>query len=180
MAYGRVQMPTNFGEGFGAPVKQTRSRTALRIVALVLLLALPFAEAWMLAFVAGQIGLWPTVGLVITTSALGLVLLVTQGQRSWRALVAALRDGRMPSRELADTTLVLIGGIVLLLPGLLTDVFGLALLLPPTRILIRRLLGTMLARHVTRDRNESGIISGEAEPATDANDDGVVVGRLLP
>lgn len=168
MAYGRVQMPTN-----------VRSRSALRIVALGLLLILPFAEAWLLAFVAGQIGLWPTVGLVITTSLVGLVLLVTQGQRSWRSLIAALREGRMPSRELADTTLVLIGGIVLLLPGLLTDVLGLALLVPPTRVLIRRLLGAMLARQVTRERTESGIISGEAEPATDATDDGVIVGRLM-
>lgn len=179
MTYSRVRTPIDL-DGFGEPARKTGRGVVLRVVALFVLLGLPFAEAWLLAFVAGQIGLWPTVGLVITTSVLGLLLLVIQGRRSWGSLVDALRAGRMPSRELADTTLVFIGGIVLLLPGLLTDVLGLALLLPFTRVMIRRLLGGVLNRQVNRHQQDSGIIPGEAEPAPSPDDDDVIIGRLMP
>jgi UPF0716 protein FxsA len=49
-------------------------------------------------------------------------------------------EGRPPAREVVDGALVIFGGALLLTPGFITDVFGLAFLLPPTRAVVRRLL----------------------------------------
>ncbi|MBX6767435.1 MAG: FxsA family protein, partial [Actinomadura rubrobrunea] len=71
-----------------------------------------------------------------------------EGRRAWRDLQETLGRGRAPGREPADTALVLLGGMLLLLPGFVTDVLGLAFVLPFTRPLLRRLLGAYVARRV--------------------------------
>ncbi|MGH2839110.1 MAG: FxsA family protein, partial [Thermoleophilaceae bacterium] len=48
--------------------------------------------------------------------------------------------GRIPHREVLDGAMVIFGGAFLITPGFITDVFGLLLLLPPTRAVMRRLL----------------------------------------
>ena len=62
--------------------------------------------------------------------------------------MTALNTGRMPSRQLADAALVLVGGTLLLTPGFLTDIVGFFLILPPTRPLARRGLEAMVARRL--------------------------------
>jgi UPF0716 protein FxsA len=64
----------------------------------------------------------------------------SQGRAAWRRFNAALVEGRPPAREVLDGVLVIFGGALLLTPGFITDVFGLAFLLPPTRAVLRRLL----------------------------------------
>ena len=64
----------------------------------------------------------------------------SQGRATWRRFNAALSEGRAPAREVIDGALVIFGGALLLTPGFFTDVFGLLLLLPPSRVVIRRLL----------------------------------------
>jgi UPF0716 protein FxsA len=74
----------------------------------------------------------------------------SQGRATWRRFNAALQAGRPPAREVLDGALVILGGALLLTPGFITDVLGLALLLPPTRalfraILVRRFMDRMIA-----------------------------------
>ena len=69
-------------------------------------------------------------------------------QCGWSALAAALRSGRVPSRQLADAALVLVGGVLLLTPGFLTDLVGFAFILPVTRPLARGVLEVAVARRL--------------------------------
>ena len=116
----------------------------------VLLVAVPILEVWLLIQVGSWIGVWPTVAVLVVEALLGAALLRREGHRAWRALSDALGRGAVPSRELVDAALVLVGGLLLMLPGFATDVVGLVFLLPFTRPLARRLLLVVLARRLGR------------------------------
>jgi UPF0716 protein FxsA len=77
---------------------------------------------------------------------LGSVLMRAQGRAVWRRFGDAVRAGRPPATEVADGALVLFGGALLLTPGFATDALGRALLIPPTRAIVRRVLVRRLAR----------------------------------
>lgn len=111
----------------------------VRFVFLALLLV-PIIEIAAIVAVGKVIGGWPTFGLLVLESLLGAWLVRREGRRTWVALNQALHTGAMPSRELADAALVLIGGTLLLTPGFVTDVFGFLFILPMTRPLTRGFL----------------------------------------
>ena len=105
----------------------------------------PLAELYVIWQVGGLIGILPTLVLLLAASILGGLLLRAQGRAAWRRFVAALQTGRPPAREVADGALILFGGALLLTPGFITDALGLALLVPPTRALVRGTLVRTLA-----------------------------------
>jgi len=90
-------------------------------------------EVLLLVWVGKWLGLGPTLALVIVTGVLGASLARRQGFRVWGRIQRELREGRMPASDLIDGLLVLIGGIVLLTPGLITDGCGFALMIPGVR-----------------------------------------------
>jgi UPF0716 protein FxsA len=106
----------------------------------VALLVVPLIEIYVIVQVGQAIGAWWTILLLVVESALGAWLVKREGKRAWRALRKALETGKMPSRELADAALLLIGGTLLLTPGFVTDVFGFFFVLPFTRGLARKAL----------------------------------------
>jgi UPF0716 protein FxsA len=110
------------------------------LLLLVLFIVLPIAELYVIIKVGEAIGVWPTIGLLILDSFVGAALLRSQGRAAWRRFNQALAEGRIPHREVFDGAMVILGGALLLTPGFITDVFGLILLLPPTRAVVRRLL----------------------------------------
>jgi UPF0716 protein FxsA len=114
----------------------------------LLLLVVPLLEIVVIIAVGKAIGGWPTFALLLLESAFGAWLVRREGSRAWRALQDALTTGRMPSRQLADAALVLIGGVLLLAPGFLTDLVGFFLVLPFTRPLARGLLEAAVARRL--------------------------------
>jgi len=120
----------------------------MRAVAALGFLLVPIAEIFVLIQVGQAIGPWWTVLLLVTMSVLGAWLVRREFRNTWSALRAALQSGRLPSSELADAGLVVVGGTLLLTPGFLTDVVGLAMLLPLTRPLFRRLLLALLTRRM--------------------------------
>ena len=122
----------------------------MALVLVVLFLVVPIVEIAVIVQVGQQIGVVPTIVLLLLESALGAWLVKREGRRAWAALRTAGATGRLPSRELADAGLVLVGGTLLLTPGFVTDVAGFFLILPPTRPLARRALGWVLARRATR------------------------------
>ena len=108
---------------------------------LVLLFVLvPIAELAIIVQVGQAIGLWWTIALLVADSVVGSLLMRAQGRAAWRRFDDALRSGRVPAKEVIDGGLVIFGGACLLTPGFMTDLFGLALLVPPTRAVLRRLL----------------------------------------
>lgn len=126
---------------------------------LLLFIVVPLVELAVILQVGEAIGVWATIGLLVGDSVLGSLLMRAQGRAAWRRLAEATRAGRPPAREVLDGALILGGGALLLTPGFLTDVFGLLLLLPPTRAVIR----TMLARRVM-ERMVAGMRSPTRSP----------------
>ncbi|HWV87068.1 MAG TPA: FxsA family protein [Capillimicrobium sp.] len=106
---------------------------------LILFIAVPIAELYVIIQVGQWIGVLPTIGLLILSSILGGLLLRAQGRSAWRRFNAAVSEGRVPTREVLDGVCVIAGGLAMLAPGFITDVFGILLLLPPTRAVFRRL-----------------------------------------
>lgn len=99
----------------------------------------PIAELALLIRIGGVIGVPYTLALVIATGAAGAWLARREGLRSWLAVQNELATGRVPGEELGHGVLILIAGIVLLTPGVITDVMGIALLMRPVRrAIIRR------------------------------------------
>jgi UPF0716 protein FxsA len=117
-------------------------------VVFLLLLVVPILEIATIVAVGRVIGGWQTLLLLVLESLLGAWLVRREGARAWTALTTALNTGRMPSRELADAALVLVGGTLLLTPGFLTDVVGFFFILPLTRPLARGVLETVVARRL--------------------------------
>ena len=130
----------------GAP--RARRRPPWLTVLFLMLLIVPILEIAVIIAVGRVIGGWQTLVLLLVESALGAWLVRREGARAWSALVNALNTGRMPSRQLADAALVLVGGTLLLTPGFLTDIVGFFLILPLTRPLARRALETVVARRL--------------------------------
>ena len=112
-------------------------------------LVVPVVEIYVIVQVGQEIGALSTVALLLFESALGAWIVRREGSRAWAALRGAVSAGQLPSRELADAALVLVGGTLLLTPGFVTDVFGFFFVLPFTRPLARRLLAGFLARRAT-------------------------------
>jgi UPF0716 protein FxsA len=107
------------------------------MVALLLLLIWPVAEVFVAVQVAQSIGVLYTVLLLIAGWPLGRWALRSQGGAAWRRLTVAVGQGRPPAREVLDGALVVAGGVLLMIPGFITDAIGICLLLPPIRALMR-------------------------------------------
>lgn len=113
---------------------------------MLFLVILPLAELAVLIQVGSLIGAPATILLVLATSFAGAALVRREGRRAWRDLRAVLDTGRWPGDEVARGSLVILGGVLLLLPGFLTDVVGFLLLVPPVRGLVARRVQGRAAR----------------------------------
>jgi UPF0716 protein FxsA len=106
----------------------------------ILFIVVPIVELYVIIQVGQAIGVLPTLALLLADALLGSLLLRHQGRGAWRRFNAALAERRFPGREVADGLMIAVGGTLLLTPGFVTDIFGLLLLIPPTRAIARRLL----------------------------------------
>ena len=111
-----------------------------------LFIVVPIVEIWAIIEIGSLIGVWPTVALLIADAVLGSLLLRHQGRGAWRRFNQALTERRFPGREVADGLLIAIGGTLLLTPGFVTDIFGLILLIPPSRAIARGLMRGYVTR----------------------------------
>ncbi|MEM7260795.1 MAG: FxsA family protein [Planctomycetota bacterium] len=110
----------------------------------LLFIVVPLAELFLLIRVADEVGLLNTIALCVVTGILGAALARSQGVSALQRVQASLAGGRLPQEELSDGVLILLAGAVLVTPGILTDVAGFALLIPPTRKLIKAGLARLL------------------------------------
>jgi len=106
-------------------------------------LAIPLFEIFLFIQVGGVIGAWPTVGLVVLTAVVGAFLLRQQGFATLHRFQTSMQAGCLPALELLEGMALLVGGVLLLMPGFFTDAIGFLLLLPPTR----RALVLWMMRH---------------------------------
>ena len=112
------------------------------LLLIIIFIVVPIAELAVLIQVGQLIGVWWTIALLVADAILGSWLLRTQTRTAWRRFNEALAGGRVPHREVIDGVLVIFGGVLLLTPGFITDIFGLLFLFPPTRVLLRGAAGS--------------------------------------
>ncbi len=112
----------------------------------LLFTVVPVVELYLLITIGGWVGAEATVGIVFVTGMLGATLARKEGTRVWRQWQEAVAAGQIPKEGVVSSLLVLVGGVLLVTPGVLTDITGLALLIPPTRRLVAGVLGNYLKK----------------------------------
>jgi UPF0716 protein FxsA len=110
------------------------------LFALLLLICWPVAEVFVAIELADAIGVLAMLLLLIASWPIGTWALRSRGRAAWRRLGEAVAARRPPGREVLDGALTLLGGLLMIVPGFITDALGALLLLPPTRALMRRVL----------------------------------------
>lgn len=131
------------------------------------------AEIALFVAVADLLGWW-TLVLLLATMAIGVVLMRREWARAWPELAGSLQTGVLPPGRAADTALIVLGGVLLIIPGLLTDLLGLSLLLPFTRGMTRGALGWLLGRALGLKvgQEDPTIIPGEVVEQESPSGDG--------
>lgn len=143
------------------------------MILFVLFIVVPIVELYTIIRMSGAIGFLNTLGLMILVAVLGTWLVRREGFRVWNRFNDAVAAGQIPAREIVDGVLILGAGALLLTPGFLSDVLGLFMLFPPTRIVFRSYLlrrskkGTVLFRTWNVPRRD---VSGGPVIDTDATD----------
>ena len=134
----------------------------LLVVLVALFVVLPIAELAVIVQVADGLGIPETIALLILVSVAGAWLCKREGVGVLRRIQASLDRHELPTKDLADGGLILLAGALLLTPGFLTDVLGILLLLPPTRVVFRTALLAVLAR-----RAQVTVVSGMSRRVID-------------
>ena len=127
---------------------------------------LAVAEIALLVWVAGEIGVLWTLLVLLALAALGGFLLRREGARAWASLREAQNDPDTVGRKVSDAALILVGGLLLMLPGFLTDVLGILCLVPATRPLARRGVQSVLNAATRRYRDQADLLDAKLRPDT--------------
>ena len=112
-------------------------KARLAIIGFIIFTAVPIIEIALLIEVGKHIGTLWTIAFVIGTGILGGVLLGVEGYGVFRRMKDELSTGRVPQDQIIDGVLVVVGALLLVTPGVLTDATGILFMFPPTRYLVR-------------------------------------------
>ena len=115
---------------------------------LLLFTLVPIVELAVLIEIGQHLGVLPTVALVLATGALGATLARREGIQAFHRLRDSIGQGSFPGEAILDGVLILGGGLLLLTPGILTDLLGFAALVPGTRYFIKYYLKTAIERRI--------------------------------
>ncbi len=116
-----------------------------------LLITVPLIELAIIVWASTYISGWSIIGMIILTGFIGATLAKQQGIEALRRAQISMRNGDLPSDLFIDGICILIGGIALLMPGFLTDLFGLALLIPLSRRLFKSWLKAIFQNMINKN-----------------------------
>ncbi len=134
------------------------------LVLLALFIGLPVIEIATFIKVGAQVGAFNTIAFIFLTAFLGVILVRWQGFQALAELRKAMDEGRPPVAEIASGALLLLAGVLLLIPGFVTDGLGFVLLIPPLRkMLARWLVSSMNVKSEVHVRRGPGGTVIEAE-----------------
>ncbi len=139
---------------------------------------MPLLELWLLFQLSGVFGFWTTIAVVLLTGFVGAWLAKMQGWLTIIRIRSELAEGKLPAEAMGDGVMLLVAGVLLITPGVITDVVGLSLLLPPVRVVVRKILKAWLARNVKIETNVSFWADGQ-RGSTQVRDGKVVEGRVV-
>ncbi|MBM7854075.1 UPF0716 protein FxsA [Desulfohalotomaculum tongense] len=120
---------------------------------LFLFIFIPFVELMILIRVGDYIGFWPTLALLVVMGLLGFAMVRSQGFYVVQRIKQDLAHGIPPAQSLMDGLYVFAGGLLLITPGLITDMVGLLLLFPPSRLAISKIITPWLVNKLLYSRH---------------------------
>lgn len=123
----------------------------------------PIVELYLLIRLGQVTSAGTAIAVVIVTGLVGAALARREGLKTWYRMQESLRAGRLPGDHMIDALLILVAGAVLITPGLITDVIGILLLVPPTRRIVRSQLKRRFRHRFT--------ITGFGQPPRRPDDD---------
>ncbi|MBM9466769.1 FxsA family protein [Nakamurella leprariae] len=146
------------------------------------LLVFVLLEIVVLLAVGSWIGVGWTLLALLASTVLGVLLARREGARALRALSGAGRRGALPAEEVTDGLLIALGGVLFIVPGFVSDLLGLLLLLPPTRHLIGHRMVRAAERRTPglrtlRIRTGGPIIDGSVDGSVDGSTRGSATRR---
>lgn len=147
-----------------------------RVIALLVLVVYPITEIALAVWAASLIGWGWVMAAFAAGIGVGLLVMRWAGASAAASLRAASRTGALPGGEVGDHALTFLGGFLIMVPGFLTDLAGVLLVLPPTRSLVRRASGRALGRRV----RAAGFTVVETTRADGTRVSRVVEGDVVP
>jgi UPF0716 protein FxsA len=114
---------------------------------------IPVFELYLLIKIGYYLGALNTILVVIVTGLLGAYLAKLQGIKTMIRVRESMNRGELPAEEMLDALLIFIAGIVLLTPGLITDLAGIAILVPHTRASFKRWLRRKFDQWIIQNKN---------------------------
>jgi UPF0716 protein FxsA len=135
------------------------------LLLVLIFIVLPVAEIYVIIKVGEAIGVLPTVALLVLDGFLGAALLRSQGRAAWARFNDALSRGKIPTREVLDGAMVILGGAFLITPGFISDVIGILLLAPPSRAMFRAIVARVALRRASFAVRTVGWGAGKATGA---------------
>ncbi|GIP27846.1 membrane protein FxsA [Paenibacillus sp. J23TS9] len=117
---------------------------------LIVIIIVPTAEIYGFNLVASRIGGGNTFLLTLVTSVMGMLIMRFEGRKVLEDSRARMNSGQIPGRSLVDGLCVFIGGILLIIPGFLTDIIGFTMAFPLTRPFYRILILKWLERKIKK------------------------------
>jgi UPF0716 protein FxsA len=108
----------------------------------------PLVEIYLLVQLGALMGVWPTIALVCVTGFLGASLARREGRRALARYQETLAKGQLPEEGIVSGLLILVGGVLLIAPGVLTDLTGLMLMIPPVRRAVAKRINARLQQRI--------------------------------
>ena len=145
------------------------------LLTVLMLMALPFLEVWLMIVIGGQVGALWTVAALVSLMALGMSVL-RHGGRAFRGVLKeaeeAMRIGEHPRKGVFDPLMLMAGGVMLVVPGFITAALGLLLITPFTRPLLRWAFTGWVERRMQkmRDRMEEELLDQVRVPPQSTQD----------
>ena len=128
--------------------KENKTKMLSRLV--LLFVVTPLVELAILIYLGTLIGALYTILIVVATGFAGALLARNQGLATLSRIRSSVQRGFMPSDDLFQGGLILAGGLLLLTPGIITDLVGFAMLIPQTRTIIAKWVRSFIQRKIQK------------------------------
>ncbi len=121
---------------------------------LIAFATIPLVELALLIKIGQYIGILPTIVIVASTGVIGITLAKNQGYQVISRIKMNIEQGRMPADDLIGGVLILLGGTMLLTPGVITDISGFSLIIPTSRKMIAKYVKKKIRKYIGNSYQE--------------------------
>ncbi|MEI3614342.1 FxsA family protein [Pseudogracilibacillus sp. SO30301A] len=117
---------------------------------ILIFILLPAIEIGIFIWSGNVIGGWSVVGLIILSGMIGAALVKKEGLETWKKAQLAMYNREVPREEIIDGICIILGGILLIAPGFVTDILGFLLVLPWTRPPFKKLISFLIIKRISK------------------------------